>query len=1231
MSVSRCLFLFLSALLLLTTERSAQARNTETLRALILDGRNNHDWARTTPILQETLEACGRFTVTVSTCPPGYPVRRPRETRDMTAEQKAELAEAIKEWEVEMRAHEEAQKPAWEAWRPDFSACDVVINNYNGNDWPQEVKAAFVEFVKNGGAVVNIHAANNCFSGWPEFNDMLGLGYRPPPFGKRLVIDPESGQPREIPPGTETGKGARNGHGSKHEFLVVNRRRDHPILANLPAAWMHGKDELYHGQRGPAENLEILASAWSDPKKGGSDFHEPVLWTVGYGGGRVVTTSLGHVWPEGQDDTDSLDCVGFQTILARSAEWAATGKVTIPVPDGFPYAHRVSLSEPEKTAWDGAASSVGTFEPGTLRFPARSPEESAALIELPPGYRAEVVAHEPEIQEPVWIAWDGNGALYVAEMNSYMQDAHGTGTKEERNGRIKRLVDTDGDGVMDEVTVFADKLLLPRMILPLDERILIQETDDASLWSLRDTDGDGVADERIRVKKGGAPKNSVEHQDSALTWGLDNWIYTAQGRERVRFVPEGEWKSEKILNEFNQWGMGMDDLGTTFYSQNSIPGRGFQFPWIYWNLIGQKVDWKRFERPTLGPETDAAFQLIYPAFPVGDRGESMGRSWTSACGLSIYRGDALPEEMRGAMMLCEPCSHTIRRARIASGPDGVTVANIDDHAEFFASRDFYTRPVATATGPDGCLYVVDMYRGIIQDAPWVGPEFVERIETMGMDQVKNRGRIYRIVHEDHAPGATPNLLDLAPEELVPHLANPNGWWRDTAQKLLILRGDSAAVPALEKLVRESAEPLAKVHALWTLHGLGALESGVAVAALGDSDPRVRLSAIRVLEGNIQSNDSQVIERLFTLKDDTEISVRKQLVLSLGWSAEPRAKQVIQEIAESGVTDGGIFLATMTALFGETDLPLVAKVKDGSLFREIADPRTRSETQGRWKAGLEAWEGRAARPRILDTGSLKLVDQGREIYEAVCLTCHGADGQGVTPPGQAPLAPPLAGSPRVNGPKEALVRILLHGMAGPLEGKSYAAGLMAPLGHEQDDEWCASVLSYLRQEWTNDAAVISAEEVAAVREHSAERKAPWTEADLAFFAAPRIDDKSGWTATGNTHTPPNAIDGISNGGHENAWHSQNSPGSWLAVDFGKPLRLTHLVMESVNPDYFPRGFEIRVSDDGETWSEPVATGKGHGTHTMASFEPVTTRYLKIVQTGKAVPRWLVSELHVHGDG
>jgi putative membrane-bound dehydrogenase-like protein len=1199
------------------------------LKALIIAGRNNHDWHRTTAMLKATLEASGRFTVDISEAPADYEVERPRETKDMTDAQKAEIVKKQAEWTVARSAYEEAQKPDWDTWRPDFSKYAVVINNYNGSDWPQPVKDAFVAYVKNGGGVLNIHAANNSFAGWADFNAMLGLGWRGASFGKRVVVDPQTNQAVEIEPGQEVEK-VRNGtgHGSVHPFVVIHRDPSHPILKGLPEAWMHGADELYHGQRGSLKDLRVLASAYSDPKAGGTGEHEPVLWWVPFGKGRVVTTSLGHLW-RNQTQLDAYECIGFQTIVARSAEWAATGAVSIFVPDMFPSAYRVSLAAADKVKWQGAAASIKTYTKGEIRFPPLSPEESRKLIELPPGYHAELVASEPAINEPVWAAWDGDGAMYVLEMNSYMQDVHGTGTKEARNGRIKKLVSTKNDGIYDKVTIFADGLLLPRMILPLDNRVLVQETDDESLWVYEDTKGDGVADRKELVVPGNKRSNSVEHQDSALTWNFDNWMYTAQGGERFR-IKKGKWEKERVLGEFNQWGLGVDDWGNMYFSQNEIPGRDFQQPWDELNLIGERNKWARFTRPKLGPDTDGAFQRVYRIFPVGDRGETPEANYTSACGVSIYRGDALPPDTYGDMFICEPCGHLVRRGKVEIDAQGKrTIHNFYDRSEFFASRDFYTRPVITHTGPDGCLYVVDMYRGIIQDSPWVSGGFIQRIQDMGMDKVLNRGRIYRIVHDSHKPVAAPKMLKMPTVDLVQQLAHPNSWVRETAQKLLVLRGDQTAIAPLQAMARTNAAPMARVHALWTLEGLDALDPSMLREKLADTDPRVRAADLKMHEPALKQNDPAALAEIAPLAQDPDPLVRRQLILSAGWSTTPEALQLIQQIAEANIGNEIIQLATLTALYGKDDLPFVAKVLDGSAFRGIADATERTEVQRRWKAGIEAWKGSVTAPRKLKKDEVALLDQGATIYAQLCSSCHGPDGKGLIPPGQpAPLAPPLIGAKFLLGPKEAPIRVLLHGLTGDIDGKSYPTGLMAPLGQPQDDQWVAAVLSYVRGEWSNNASLIKPSDVAKIRALDKAHATPWTLAELGRFNAPLLTDRAGWKATASVDVPQNAIDGIRDSSHQHAWHGSNNPGCWLAVDLGKPYLLTHFIMDAVEPEYYPRRYKVELSDDGNTWRE-VDTGIGERIETLVSFEPQLARHIRITQTGNDYPRWMVGELWIHG--
>jgi uncharacterized protein len=274
------------------------------IAVLILDGQNNHDWRRTTQRLQQALAETGLFATTVATTP------------------------------------EKGSPPeAWQSFRPDFRPYRVIVSNYNGEPWPAEVQRDFVAFVEQGGGAVMVHAANNPFPEWAEFNRMIGLGWRKPDYGDRITIDDATGAQIRTP----QGQGLGSGHGPSHVFKLKVRQPQHPIMQGLPAEWLHGKDQLSHGQRGPAAGMTVLDSAFSSREGGGSGEHEPMTWVIPYGKGQVVTTMLGHQWRD-QPDSDALDCVGFRTVFTRSVQWAATGQVTIPVPANFPGIDRLSIA-----------------------------------------------------------------------------------------------------------------------------------------------------------------------------------------------------------------------------------------------------------------------------------------------------------------------------------------------------------------------------------------------------------------------------------------------------------------------------------------------------------------------------------------------------------------------------------------------------------------------------------------------------------------------------------------------------------------------------------------------------------------------------------------------------------------------------------------------------------------------------------------------------------------------
>ncbi len=282
---------------------AASAAETPRLRALIVDGVNNHDWRAGTRGLRQILEATGRFTVDVSTSP----------GREAPADQ-------------------------WTTWRPDFARYDVVINNFNGghlNDglrWPAAVEAALVKYVQNGGGLVILHAANNAFLNWPEYQEIVGLLWRDPKFGPGLIVNGR-GRVETVP----AGEGPKPGHGPRHDFQMEVLDPQHPITQGLPSKWLHPSEQLTHGQHGPAEGLKVLTYAWSKDSKR----NEPMDWVRRYGRGRVYVTMLGHTWLN--EPNPNYECVGFQTLVARGTEWVAAGKVTIPVPKELPTPDRAVL------------------------------------------------------------------------------------------------------------------------------------------------------------------------------------------------------------------------------------------------------------------------------------------------------------------------------------------------------------------------------------------------------------------------------------------------------------------------------------------------------------------------------------------------------------------------------------------------------------------------------------------------------------------------------------------------------------------------------------------------------------------------------------------------------------------------------------------------------------------------------------------------------------------------
>ena len=831
------------------------------------------------------------------------------------------------------------------------------------------------------------------------------------------------------------------------------------------------------------------------------------------------------------------------------------------------------------------------------KAPPLSPADSIKTMRVQSGYKVIPVLTEPDIHEPSAIAWDGNGRMYVVEMRTYMQDIDGKNQLAPVS-RVSRHEDSNGDGIYDKHTIFADNLSLPRMVLPLIDRVIIRETNTLDLKSYQDTDNDGVADKIEVWHDGGNRGGNLEHQPSGLIWNIDNWIYTTYSPHRYR-VSNGKVIRGNLPHGAGQWGLTHDNVGRIFYSNagGENPATDFQQPIAYGRI-------------SLPGEQAEGFRDVFPIDNIPDTQGGRGRlrddnslnRFTASCGQSIYRGDKFPDDFDGDLIICEPVGRLVRRAKVSNVDGKIVVSNFYDKSEFIASTDPNFRPVNSATGPDGCLYIVDMYRGIIQEGNWVREGSYLRGVVKEYELQKNigRGRIFRVEHQSSKKGPTPRMLDETPLQLVKHLNHKNGWWRSQAQKLLVLHNDRSVIPALKELLATSNSPLGRLHALWTLEGLEAIEPATLFLSLKDNDSRVRAAALRISEPFLSSQRifDTAIQGL-TLDPDPTVAI--QVVLSAHRGAHPDVDRIEKKILEAHPKNQAI-----NGIVGTIHSNMAAIIAERKKLEEIR-----------------------RRNRVLAESMVR----GKQIYNSICTTCHGADGMGIKSPDNPNLmlAPPLSGSERVTGHKERLTRILISGLIGPVDKKTYAGGLMQPMG-SNSDRWIADVATFVRNNWGNRSPLVEAADVQRVRKSTNDRSEPWTLTELGLFDPPELQNRKKWklSASHNADALRSAIDG--NAGSRWDTGTTQKPGMWLEVELPDPTRVMSITLDSSGSGMdYPRGYAVKVSADGKNWTDSIATGRGVQAITeieFSAFEPI--QRIRIEQTGGSPSKyWSIHELKIKG--
>lgn len=576
--------------------------------------------------------------------------------------------------------------------------------------------------------------------------------------------------------------------------------------------------------------------------------------------------------------------------------------------------------------------------------PPYDPEDALETLQIQDGFQIELYAAEPDIVDPVAMEIDERGRIYVVESSGYPLDT------ESGAGRVKLLEDTDNDGKPDRTTLFADKLTLPTGVMAWKNGILV--TDAPNVLYLEDTDGDGKSDIREPLLEGFAFTNP-QHTVSSPVYGLDNWIYLSHEgysravvfsekfgdagseihflakpdgvrlpveRRSVRFRPQ-TFELEYLAGA-SQYGQAFDPWGQVFTHDNSNHARHEVIAARYYQRNpALRVGQTWHDMSDHGNAAEVYPVTVNPRFEIlTDAGQI-----TSACGLTLYLGGAFPAGFEHVSFVAEPVHNLVHADAWSEEGATFTARRKYEGKEFLASSDPWFRPVNFYVGPDGALYMLDYYREVIEHPEWTSAETYESEDIYHGSQ---QGRIYRITPAGGLPPFNNiGLGGASDEELAEQLANPNIWWRRTAQRLLVDRARDAVVPVLTRMAVEHPSAAGRVHALWTLEGMGRLEPFVVEQALADSEPGVRRNAVILAESRLKSHPS-LAPKLLAMGEDADPKVRLQLLLTLGYVDSSASRTLRDRLLFANTEDRWVQIAALSWPASQA----------GSLFAEAIGPR-----------------------------------------------------------------------------------------------------------------------------------------------------------------------------------------------------------------------------------------------------------------------------------------------------
>ena len=875
-------------------------------------------------------------------------------------------------------------------------------------------------------------------------------------------------------------------------------------------------------------------------------------------------------------------------------------------PEGFPIVQLPAGADTSNIYWKGIDL---TPQAPVL---AQSPEGEKSKFILMDGYRMDPVLVEPQIQQPGAISFDGNGRMYVLELRSYMLNADSKGTLEPTCG-ISRWEDRDNDGVYETGSMFVDKLVFPRFVLPFGpDAILTMESNEDVIYKFSDTDGDGKADKKEFFTDNYGRSGNVEHQQAFLYYGMDNWLYSTVNAFRIRWTPDGILRESTGSNR-GQWGVTHDDDGKVWFQggASGIPSH-FQYPihlGEYRTKRGSGLE-EGFVIPYGEPLGLADFQ---PGMRAVRLPEGSLNRVTGSAGNDVYRGDKLPKELYGQYFYGEPVARIIRQVNEAKKEGLSELQNPyqKDSAEFISSSDPLFRPVDLTTAPDGSMYITDMYHGIIQEGNWTpkGSYLRAKIEQFQLDKIIGLGRIWRLSYDGiERDKNQPKMFSETSAELVAHLGHPNGWWRDKAQQLLVLRQDKTIVIALEKMVRSHYQLEPRFHALWVLEGLGELKPNLVREMMKDPHYRMRNMAMYVSETLYKRGDKSFGDDYLKLANDENVEVRMRALMTGSLLRVDGIVDVAKVVAEAD-SSAGVRLVTKNI---------------------INPPKTSYSIFGKNNSSFSKEE----KVRITE---------GHKIYKELCSQCHGSEGRG-TPVGDGLMAPSFVNNRNLKGHSDYVVKTILRGLTGEIDKKAYEGVIMVPMA-ENSDEWVSSVASFIRASFDNNASLVDPDEVALVRASTESQTEVYRYEDLKNSIPLELKNQDGWKVSAS-HAVPTRVGGTAKARAAlsfEGWSTgvPQSSDMWFQIDFSESVILSELQFKSPGirqgtyqkrlPSIktHPRELIVETSRDGKKWNE-VFNGQGSDSPNSIRLEESQGRYLRMRQTGSdEKASWAMSEMRIFG--